>query len=95
MRTITFAWVAAFLGLGVGQSVAQSDNLVRVLPKDAIRSIDRPEFEAVAKTRSLDDRELLIGVVGEHEQRAYSTWQLDAHEIVNDTFEGRPIAVTW
>jgi hypothetical protein len=37
----------------------------------------------------------VIGVVGEHERRAYSTWQLDRHEIVNDTFEGRPIAVTW
>jgi hypothetical protein len=29
------------------------------------------------------------------EQRAYSTWQLDRHEIVNDTFEGRLVAVTW
>lgn len=95
MRTIIFAWAAAFLGLGAGQSVAQSDQLVKVLPKDAIRSIDRPRFEAAAKTRSFDNGEPLIGVIGEREQRAYSTWQLDAHEIVNDTFEGRPIAVTW
>ena len=29
------------------------------------------------------------------EPRAYSTWQLDRHEIVNDTFDGRPVAVTW
>jgi hypothetical protein len=33
--------------------------------------------------------------VGAKEQRAYSTWQLDRHEIVNDVFEGRPVAVTW
>lgn len=43
----------------------------------------------------MSDDELIIGVVGEREQRGYSTWQLDRHEIVNDTFESRPIAVTW
>jgi hypothetical protein len=73
----------------------QSEQLVVVLPRDAIPSIDRPEFEAAAKAKSVDNNELLIGIVGEHDQRGYSTWQLDRHEIVNDTFEGRPIAVTW
>lgn len=76
-------------------AVGQPDEQFHVvLPRDAIPSIDRPSFEP-AKARSLDDRELVIGVVGEHGQRAYSTWQLDRHEIVNDTFERRPIAVTW
>ena len=28
------------------------------------------------------------------EQRAYSTWQLDTHEIVNDVFEGR-LGTAW
>ena len=37
----------------------------------------------------------MIGVVGDHEQRAYSAWTLDLHEIVNDVVEGQPIAVTW
>ena len=67
-----------------------------VLPRDAIRAIDTPEFEAAARAdRAMDDKELVIGLVGEREQRAYSTWQLDRHEIVNDVFEGRPIAVMW
>jgi hypothetical protein len=74
---------------------AQSEQLQVVLPRDAIPSIDKPTFEAASTTRSLDKREPVLGIVGEHEQRAYSTWQLDRHEIVNDTFEGRPIAVTW
>lgn len=52
-------------------------------------------FEPVTKARGFDANELMIGVAGTGEQRAYSTWQLDSHEIVNDTFEGRPIAVTW
>jgi hypothetical protein len=75
--------------------LAQSEQLQIVLPRDSIPSIDKPTFEAASTTRSLDKREPVLGVVGEHEQRAYSTWQLDRHEIVNDTFEGRPIAVTW
>ncbi len=73
----------------------QDDNALHVvLPRDAIPAIFEPEFEPAAKA-GLADRELVIGVVGEKEQRAYSTWQLDRHEIVNDMFEGRPIAVTW
>ena len=84
----------ALLGCG-GLAFAQSEQLHEVLPRDAIPSIDRPSFEPVARTTSLAANELIIGIVGEHEQRAYSTWQLDSHEIVNDTFEGRSIAVTW
>lgn len=73
----------------------QSDNALHVvLPRDAIPAIFNPEFEPASKA-SLADHELVIGVVGEREQRAYSTWQLDRHEIVNDVFEGRPMAVTW
>ena len=73
----------------------QTDNALHVvLPRDAIPAIFEPEFEPASKAR-LADHELLIGVVGENGQRAYPTWQLDRHEIVNDTFEGRPIAVTW
>ncbi len=69
---------------------------VQVLPRDAIPAINHPLFESVAEAdRYLADNELMIGLVGETEQRAYSTWQLDTHEIVNDVFEGRPIAVTW
>jgi len=67
-----------------------------VLPVDAIPAIDDPQFVSVeGADRQLDDNELMIGLVGETEQRAYSTWQLDVYEIVNDVFEGRPLAVTW
>jgi hypothetical protein len=74
---------------------AQSDRLIEVLPRDAIPAIDRPAFEPVAKAGAFGANELMIGLVGRDEQRAYSTWQLDRHEIVNDRFDGKPIAVTW
>jgi hypothetical protein len=75
---------------------SRDDNLYVVVPRDAIPAIDKPEFEPVARAdRRMHDQELVIGLVSETEQRAYSTWQLDRHEIVNDVFEGRPVAVTW
>lgn len=82
----------------IGTSLAaagQSDRLIEVLPRDAIPAIDRPTFEPVARARGFDANELMIGLVGADEQRAYSTWQLDRHEIVNDIFDGKPVAVTW
>ena len=94
---ITLVVLIGLFGGGVGASaLAQSDDQLHVvLPREAIPSIDRPSFEPAARTKSLAANELIIGIVGEHERRAYSTWQLDSHEIVNDTFEGRPITVTW
>ena len=94
----TLLTAAAALGLTLAATagqVAQTEP-VQVLPRDAIPAIDHPQFEAAGDAdRYLADDELMIGLVGEREQRAYSTWQLDRHEVVNDTFEGRPVAVTW
>jgi hypothetical protein len=39
--------------------------------------------------------EPVMGLILEGEKRAYSLWQLDAHEIVNDQVGDTPIAVTW
>jgi hypothetical protein len=80
-----------------GLTAAQElDRIEVVLPRDAIPAIDKPEFEPTAAAgRAMAENELVIGLVGEREQRAYSTWQLDRHEIVNDVFEGRAVAVTW
>ncbi|MBI3494296.1 MAG: DUF3179 domain-containing protein, partial [Acidobacteria bacterium] len=90
MRVIAIALTVSSLSGTAAFSFAQqqSDRLVVVLPRDAIPSIDRPDFEAAPKAKSFDNDELMIGIVGEREQRSYSTWQLDRHEIVNDTFEG-------
>ena len=80
---------------GAVQAQSDEDKIFRVLPRDAIPAIDRPTFEPVASARGFNGNELMVGLVGNGERRAYSTWQLDRHEIVNDTFEGRPVAVTW
>jgi hypothetical protein len=70
--------------------------IITVLPVDAIRSIDDPQFYSVPEAdEEYAPDELVIGVEFEGEARAYSITLLSSREIVNDTVAGRAIAVTW
>ena len=62
-----------------------------VLPRDAIRSIDDPAFDSPFDGDPGDE----VIVVEADPPRAYPIRVLSYHEIVNDTLDGRPIAVTW
>lgn len=70
--------------------------IVTLLLPDAIPAIDRPRIisaeEGDAQLRLSD---IVIGVSIDGRHRAYGAAFLSAHEIVNDTLGGRPIAVTW
>ena len=77
-------------------ATVDGDSVYQVLPPDAIPAIRSPEFvsgEAAAKQMS--DDELVLGAVINGEARAYSLWQLDSHEIVNDVSGDVLFAVTW
>ena len=72
------------------------DPMYSVLPLGAIPAIEQPEFvsgEEAARQMSPD--EAILGVVIGAEAHAYSQWQLDSHEIVNDVLSGTAIAATW
>lgn len=74
----------------------QEYDIITLLPKDAISSIDRPRFYSVQEADAeyeLD--EVVMGVEFNGEARAYPVGLLSSHEIVNDVVGGRPIAVTW
>ncbi len=61
-----------------------------------IPAIFEPEFVPIAVADSFYyDNEPLIAVSSGDIAKAYSTWHLDHHEIVNDYLEGAAIAVTW
>ena len=66
-------------------------NVRQVIPRDAIPSIDDPEF-ATAYIGEDDD---LVIVLESSPPRAYPLCILDFHEVVNDEVDGDPIAVTW
>lgn len=70
-------------------------SVITVLPPDAIPAVDAPRFVPADAAPFMQDDEPVLGVTDGRETKAYSAWQLNYHEIVNDTLSGRPIAVTW
>lgn len=88
--------IVAILLAVEGSNGGDREQLQIVLPRDAIPAINKPQFATRAEAdKFLDDNEPVIGLADHGEARAYSTWLLDRHEIVNDSFGNRPIAVTW
>jgi hypothetical protein len=63
-------------------------------PKDGIPAIDRPKFVPAAQA-GLRDGDRVLGVALEGIARAYPVRILNWHEVVNDRFAGRAIAVTY
>jgi len=62
-----------------------------VLERDAIPSVDDPTFG----TGYDGDPDDTVVVIEADPPRAYPLRYLDFHEVVNDTVDGRPVAVTW
>jgi hypothetical protein len=72
------------------------DPVYKVLPPGRIPAIDDPRFvrgdEADAQ---MAPEEAVFGLIVGDDARAYSLWQLDRHEIVNDEIGGVALAATW
>jgi hypothetical protein len=66
-------------------------NVVNVLDEDAIPSIDDPTFGTEFVGNADDEVLVLEG----DQPKAYPIRILNFHEIVNDTVDGDPVAVTW
>ena len=83
-------------GQRAGFEEGRNVDIYTLLPKDAIRSIDAPEFQEVATAAAeMVDQESVIGVTIGGESRAYPLNVLSRHEIVNDVIGDIPIAVTF
>lgn len=76
--------------------IIDGDRMYYILPRDGIPAIDNPEFVSVKEAEKfMKDDELVMGLVINGDARAYSTWHLDRHEIVNDFVGDTYISVTW
>lgn len=71
------------------------EEIVTVLPKDAIPAILSPSFEEGNRASWLKGNDAVVGVEMGGDSRAYPVPTLSRHEIVNDRVGGIPIAVTW
>jgi len=67
-------------------------NVRQVVPRDAIPSVDDPEF---GRDYFGDPDDEVVVVEDDPVVRAYPVRILDYHEIVNDRLAGDPVAVTW
>jgi len=76
-------------------SQIDGDRVHTLLRPDAIPSIDDPKFVPATQASFMRDDEPVVGIVRNGVAKAYSTWHLDHHEIVNDEVGGKFIAVTW
>lgn len=64
--------------------------------RDCIPSIDRPEFETPTEASGwLKPNDLVVSVTHNGVTKAYPVKILNWHEIVNDDFNGEPLAVTF
>ena len=64
-------------------------------PRDGIPSIDVPKFVSSNRASFLKDEDRVMGVEIEGEARAYPISILNWHEIVNDQFKDKSVAVTY
>lgn len=63
--------------------------------RDCIPAIDHPKFVVADAAAFMADDDLVLAVAHQGVVRAYPTFILDHHEIVNDLIAGTPVAVTW
>lgn len=74
----------------------RADEILPIIPRDAIPSIDRPQLlTAEEASKQYADDEPVIAVDLNGDRRAYSVRLLATHEIVNDVVGGTPAAVTF
>lgn len=63
--------------------------------RDCIPAIDAPDFVSSAQADNLDDEDLVLGLDFAGVVRAYPAFILNHHEVVNDTLNDVPIAITF
>jgi hypothetical protein len=74
----------------------KGEPMYSVLKPGDIPAIFEPKFISISEAENYYyDEEPLLMVVDGDESKAYSTWHLDRHEIVNDQINGKAITVTW
>jgi len=98
LKEILYSLISLWLLLNA-QALRAADlrpeEIVTVLPKDAIQAILSPSFEEGKKVSWLGAKDFVVGVEIGGDSRAYPVPTLSHHEIVNEKVGGVPIAVTW
>ncbi|MBI4451023.1 DUF3179 domain-containing protein [Candidatus Woesearchaeota archaeon] len=77
------------------KDMVNPDDIVSVLPRDAIPALTRPKFTTAGEAAWLQDTDTIIGVFYKGEARAYPLRIFNWHEIVNDVIRGDPLLISY
>lgn len=77
-------------------TLIEGDTMYTLMEPGGIPAIFDPELSPLqSDAGDFDPDEPLLVISAGQDVRAYSTWHLDHHEVVNDRLGDIPIAVTW
>ena len=63
--------------------------------RDCIPSIDNPAYGSIEQDTLMQDQDIIMLVKYNGVRKGYPLKIMQGHEIVNDTFDGKPLAVTY
>lgn len=76
--------------------LVEGSPMYRLIPNGAIPAIDAPAWASVDDALAfMEPEEPVLLLERGDDVRIYSTWYLEAHEIVNDEFDGEALLVSW
>ncbi|WP_027833578.1 DUF3179 domain-containing protein [Maritalea myrionectae] len=88
-------WAAEGWETDFSKATVSYNEVIDVIGRDNIPSIDDPQFKPVAEEAGIPGNEPVIGLELNGDARAYPLRIMMWHEIVNDEVGGVPVAVTY
>ena len=80
----------------MSKTIIEGDTMYTLMEPGGIPAIFNPELSPLEPDAGdFDPDEPLLVISSGQDVRAYSTWHLDHHEVVNDRIGDTPLAVTW
>jgi len=93
---ILVGWMLLLTAFNLDNAIVPRDEILSGgPPKDGIPALLNPKFIKAGEAHFLEPDDVIIGVASGSQTKAYPIKILNLHEVVNDTINGIPIAVTF
>ncbi len=81
--------------IGVTKTLINISDIDTPLPEGAIPPLNNPKFITASGAIYPEDKDLVIGINYNGATKAYPVKMMNWHEVVNDHFDNKPVAVTY
>jgi len=90
------SWSVEKNGFDLGNSLISINEILQGgPPKDGIPALNQPRFVATEDTSFLNDSDRVLGLKQGDQAKAYPIKILNWHEVVNDSIDTLPVAITY